>query len=151
VPTEVEPPELARLLDTAERPREGGWSLRSALARYAQSQPKRMGDVLEALRRTQGGLRPHMKRLRREGHEVWAQVEAAVGDEPEVGLLLVMVELDGLGDRLATWAQDPTTPRPDEEVDAVVASVSARLEELGIPRETRDLRAREPRRRRSSS
>ena len=49
--TEVSPPELAALLDYAERPRVDDWSLRAALTRYAQPQPQRASDLIEVMRR----------------------------------------------------------------------------------------------------
>jgi hypothetical protein len=151
VTADVEPPELARLLDTAERSRTGDWSLRSALTRYAQPQPRRVGAVLEVLRRTTGALHPHLKHLRSEGQALWDALDAppAEDDDPALGLLRALAALDQLGDRLAAWAVDWRSPGPDEEVDAVVARLAADLDALGVPRETRDERARPPRRRSS--
>lgn len=54
-----------RLLDYAESPRRGDWSLRSALVRYAQPQPARASAVLELVRRTDGALKPHARLLDR--------------------------------------------------------------------------------------
>lgn len=121
---EVEPPELAQLLELAERPRVDDWSLRAALTRYAQPQPQRVGDLLELVRRIEGAIRPQLKAIER---------GAPVPDE----LLQAMVELDRLGDVLAAWAVDPSQDPPDAAVDAVVAGVGARLERLGVPREQR--------------
>ena len=134
---EVEPPELARLLDFAERPRARDWSLRAALTRYAQPQPQRVGDLLELVRRIEFALRPLLKAVERDGHAHWEALQRG-DDDPVVGLLQAMVELDGLGDVLATWAADPGAgERPDAAVDAVIADVAARLERLGVPREER--------------
>ena len=52
----IEPPELAALVDPAERPRAENWSLRAALTRYAQPQPQRASAVIELLRRTEAAL-----------------------------------------------------------------------------------------------
>ena len=134
---DVEPPELARLVDYAERLRHEGWSMRAALTRYAQPQPQRASDVIELMRRSDAGLRPHAKRLEREGTEVSRAFEA--GDDDFVASVLrVMSALDGLGDALAAWAADPhAEARPDERVDDVVRDVGPRLDELGIPHEER--------------
>lgn len=52
-----------RLVDYAESSRAGDWSLRSALVRFAQPEPTRAGAVLELIRRTDGALKPHRRRL----------------------------------------------------------------------------------------
>lgn len=141
VPPELEPPELARLVDFAERPRAGDWSLRSALVRYAQGQPVRVRQVLEQVRRIEFALRPHSKLLAREGPELWRSLEPGAPPPPAapsalvVGLLQAARELDRLGDRLAAWALDWRGARPDAEVDAVVSDVAQRLDALGVARE----------------
>ena len=142
---QLEPAELAQLLDTAERPRAANWSLRAAVTRYAQPQPQRASDVIELLRRIEFAIRPHGKLLEREGPAVWQAIQAtheADGTDPfVVALLRALVELDRLGDVLAAWAVERAGERPDELVDAVVADVSKRLEDLGVPREERPRRA----------
>ncbi len=118
---------MARLLAYAEAPRQDDWTLRSALVRYAQPEPLRASAVLELVRRTDGALHPHARRLE-------------AGDEPApriAGLLEVAGELDRLGDLLAGWAIDPAQPRPDEDLDGIVRDVFTRLGELDVPRETR--------------
>jgi hypothetical protein len=142
VPTDPEPPELARLLDFAERPRAGDWSLRSALVRYAQANPERVSGVLDLVRRIEAGLHPHNRRLVKEGPALWRAHETGIvpGDPADalvVGLLGVAAELDGLADRLAEWAVDRSGDRPDHEVDAVVGDVAQRLDALGVAREER--------------
>jgi hypothetical protein len=149
VPVEIEPPELARLRDFAERPRVADWSLRAALVRYAQPEPERASRVLELVRRAEGALHGHGKLLERDGPTIWATVTAdppsPTGPHSDVtALLLATAELDRLGDRLATWAVDRAGDRPDSEVDEVVTDVADRLDTLGIPREEPD---RPPRRR----
>lgn len=137
---EVEPAELARLLELAERPRVDDWSLRAALTRYAQPQPQRVGDLLELVRRMEGAIRPHHKALEREGPTFWQALQSGDGSSPHEGvveLLRAMAELDRVGDVLAAWAVDPSQEHPDAAVDAVVADVGARLERLGVPREQR--------------
>jgi len=139
VPAEIEPPELARLVDFAERPRKSDWSLRSALVRYAQPEPQRVNDILELVRRVDATLGKHRARLERDGPALWEAV-ANGGDGPDayvVGVLRAARELDGLGEVLATWAVDRAGKRPDDEVDRVVADVAQRLDVLGVPREER--------------
>jgi len=149
---EVRPPELAQLLDVAERSREHDWSLRAALTRYAQPQPQRASDVIELARRIESALRPHLDLVQREGPALWAALSndgdaTATGDADAdadadaqvflVELLRAMVELDGLGDALAVWAHDGKPERPDARVDTVTASVALRLDRIGVAREER--------------
>lgn len=60
-------PDGHRLVDYAESTRAGDWSLRSALVRFAQPEPARAGAVLELIRRTDGALKPHRRRLEAAG------------------------------------------------------------------------------------
>jgi hypothetical protein len=138
---DVQPDELAQLIEYAERPRVDDWSLRAALTRYAQPQPQRVSDVLDHVRRIEFALGSYRKTIEAEGPDLWQAAQAA-DDEASgdrlVGMLRAMVELDRLGEVLATWASDPSShERPDDTVDAVVADVARRLDELGIPREER--------------
>ena len=144
---EVEPPELARLIDFAERPRTHDWSLRAALCRYAQPQPERVSTVLDLVRRIEFALHPHSKRIEREGPALWQALDADASEasgptDVVIGLLRAVVLLDRLGDVLAEWAVDRAVERPDNEVDAVAADVAQRLAALGVPHEDR---ARPPR------
>lgn len=140
MPAEIEPVELARLVDVSECSRVDDWSLRSALVRYAQPQPGRAGQVLAVVRRIEAVLHPQAKLLRAEGPLVWDAVDGGGG--PTKGPTAFVIEvlraslpLHRLGDTLAAWAVDVTGPRPDDEVDAVVAEVTARLDALGVPDE----------------
>jgi hypothetical protein len=122
--------DLVQLLDTAERPRAGGWSLRSSLVRYAQPQPVRASAVLELVRRIEWALKPHVKKLEKDGRT------AIAGDEQANGVLDALATVDDLGDALAAWAVDPgATDRPDATVDATVTDVARRLDEIGVPKE----------------
>lgn len=140
MPAEIEPPELARLVEVAEWARVDDWSLRSALVRYAQPQPGRASTILGLVRRIEAALHPQAKLLRAEGPAIWAAVGDGGGPTtgPKgfvVALLRVSQLLDGLGDTLAAWAVDPSAPRPDDEVDAVTAEVARRLDAMGVPRD----------------
>lgn len=137
MPAEVEPPELARVLDYAERSRVGDWSLRSALCRYASPHPGRVSAVLDLVRRIEVAVHPEAKRLAKEGPTVWAAVDEAGDDDQLVGLVRVMRELDRLGDVMAEWADDRHGHHPEATVDATIADVARRLEDLGIPEEER--------------
>jgi hypothetical protein len=137
VPAEIEPPELARLVDYAERPRTRDWSLRAALVRYAQPQPQRVNDLLDAVRRTDFALAEHNDELLRDGHALWDELGNGDDGGPLVALLRVAQELDGLGDVLAAWAVDRAEPSPDAEVDRVTVDVTARLDQLGVPQQER--------------
>ena len=148
MPAEIQPSELAQVVDFAERSRVGDWSLRSALVRYAEGQPVRVSQLLEQVRRTETAFHALGKVLEKRGAAVWAAVdggEASPDDARIADLVQAAIELDGLGDTLATWADDPAGPRPDDDVDAVTADVQRRLDDLGLPRE--EPMARPPRRR----
>ena len=139
MPAEIQPIELARVVDFAERSRVGDWSLRSALVRYAEGQPERVSQVLEQVRRLDAALHPHGKVLEKRGAELWRILDgggsADADDALLVELLRVAVDLDGLGDAMATWADDRTRARPDDTVDVITAAAAARLDELGVARE----------------
>jgi len=139
MPAEIEPPELARLVDFAERPRTRDWTLRSALVRYAQPEPQRVNDVLELVRRVDAALGKSAAKLGRDGPAFWDALEqdGSGPDEYVVGVLHEARKLDSLGDVLATWAIDRAGERPNADVDRVVADVAKRLDALGVPREER--------------
>jgi len=107
--------------------------------RYAEGQPERVSAVLEQVRRVEAALHTHSKLVERRGPELWAALDGRApmdGDEGSVvELLLVAAELDRLGDALAAWADDRTSPRPDDAVDAAAAAAAQRLDDLGVPRE----------------
>ena len=148
MPAEIQPSELAQVVDFAERSRVGDWSLRSAQVRYAEGQPVRVSQLLEQVRRTETAFHALGKVLEKRGPELWAAVdggEVSPDEERIVDLVRAAMELDGLGDKLATWADDRAGPRPDDAVDAVTADVQRRLDDLGLPRE--EPMARPPRRR----
>jgi hypothetical protein len=140
VATEVQPEALAELIEYAERPRVDDWSLRAALTRYAQPQPQRVSDVLDLVRRIEFAMGSHQRAIADDGPSLWVAVQSAEAGQPQsqtVGLLLAMVDLDHLGDVLAAWAADPSGARPDATIDAVIADVTRRLDELGVPQEER--------------
>jgi hypothetical protein len=152
MPVEIEPPQLADLVDLAERPRVQQWSLRAALVRYSQPEPQRVDNLLQLVRRVEGVFGAHRTQLERNGPELWSELEHA-GPETDglIGVLQTARELDGVGDVLAEWAVDRTGDRPNALVDEVVARVADRLEALGIPAEEpipRGARSEEGRRRR---
>jgi hypothetical protein len=138
VGAEIEPQELAQLVDFAERPRNEDWSMRAALVRYAQGEPQRVSDVLDVVRRVEWALGKNSKVVEREGRELWAALsEGSAGPDPfVVGVLRAARELDHLGDALAAWAVDPRHgQRPDAKVDDVIEEVAQQLEVLGVPHE----------------
>jgi hypothetical protein len=140
VPATIEPPALARLVDFSERPRTKDWSLRAALVRYAQPEPKRVSDLLDLVRRTEGAMAAHRARLERDGERIWSALESGDVDDADkdvVAILRVVEVLDRLGDVLAEWAVDISDPRPDDEVDEVLDEVAQQLDILGVPHEER--------------
>ena len=139
MPPEIEPPELARLVDFAERSRTEDWSLRSALVRYAQPEPQRVNDVLELVRRVDAALGKNAAALTKNGPAFWNALEHD-GEAPDpyvVGVLCAARDLDALGEVLAGWAVDRAGDRPNGDVDRVVADVAQQLDALGVPREER--------------
>jgi hypothetical protein len=142
VPAEIEPPALARLVDFAERPRTQDWSLRAALVRYAQQQPQRVNDLLDLVRRLEFALAQHAALLQRDGAALWDAFDGGATPSDQrhahvVELLRVAAQLDRTGDVLADWAVDISGDRPDAAVDAAIADVGKRLDELGVPHEER--------------
>jgi hypothetical protein len=149
MPIEPEPPELARLLDFAERPRVDDWSFRAALVRYALPEPVRVGAIVETIRRLEWALHRDPKVFEREGPALWAALNGdgatpAGVDERLVALLGVAVELDALADVVAAWAVDRAGDRPNDAVDRTMADVVARLDALGVPREDQEGPPRRP-------
>jgi hypothetical protein len=148
MPVDVEPPELARLIDFAERPRAGDWSLRSGLVRYAQPEPERVNQILEHVRRVDAALRGHSKVIQRDGYDLWAALQAGASRSSSapadtIELLEATAQLDRLGDIVADWAVNASAEPPNAEIDAIIEDVTRRLDALGVPREER---VRPPRR-----
>jgi hypothetical protein len=132
---DVEPPELARLLAYAERPRVDDWSLRSALTRYGQPQPLRASRLTEIMRRLDRGLSMHAAEIEGDGAARWEAVAAARADDAAGELLLAAAAVDRFADALAAWAVARAGDRPDAALDAVADDVEACVERLGIPKE----------------
>lgn len=99
-----------RLVDFAESSRTGDWSLRSALVRFAQPEPTRAGAVLELVRRTDGALKPHRRRLE----------SASVPTHPDLGPTLLVAAGGGV-------ALDPGARRVLDAPAADLARASLRL------------------------
>jgi hypothetical protein len=143
MPADVEPRELAELVDFAERPRVEDWSMRAALVRYAQPQPQRVEELLDLVRRTDWALGKQRAVIEREGQEIWDALAHTRKSSPPaevapvVGILRAAKQLDMLGDVVAAWAVDISRDRPDEQVDRVIEEVGAQLEALGVPHEDR--------------
>lgn len=143
MPRDLEPPELQQLVDFAERPRVADWSLRAALVRYAQGQPQRVGDLMEQVRRVEAALQAHRKVFEADGPALWTAVTEGrapvdADQAPAVDLLGLVVALDRVGDALATWAVDRVGDPPGAQVDEVTAALATGLDELGVPRESRE-------------
>ena len=145
---DLQPPELAQLVDYAERPRAGDWSLRAALVRYAQFRPGHVRDLMDLVRRLDQALHGQAKVLAREGEQLWQ----ALGSDSaplagETGFVLELLRLaavlDELADEVVRWAEHREGALPDAPVQATVARVGGRLQELGIGPEER---VRPPRR-----
>lgn len=152
MPVEIQPPELAQLLDFAERPRAGDWSMRAALCRYAQPRPMAVSEFLQLGRRITWALGPHSGELEADGDALWAALASgpapADGDGEAVALLRAALVLDRAGDRLAEWAvaraaagvsgDGGAVERPDAVVDEAIVTITSRLEEMGIEEEPRE-------------
>jgi hypothetical protein len=145
---DLQPTELARLVDYAERPRAGDWSLRGALVRYAQFRPGHVRDLMDLVRRLDHALHAQGKVLSRDGEALWRALDGEPAplpaeDRPVLELLRVAQDLDGLADEVVAWAEDRAGELPDAQVEAAVARIGRRLEELGVRPEER---GRPPRR-----
>jgi hypothetical protein len=140
VPADIHPAELARLVDFAERPRVHDWSLRSALVRYAQPEPQRVNDILDCVRRIEWTLGKRTADLERDGRALWDALQGGDGTDLDpmlLGVLRAARAIDGIAETLAQWAVDRAGPRPNDDVDEVVAEVAGQLDLLGVPREER--------------
>ncbi len=70
--------------------------------------------------------------------ELVRRTDGALRSEPSSeNLRAAALDLAGLADVLAAWADDPTLPRPDAEVDQVGRRVFDVLAALGVAREVR--------------
>lgn len=156
---ELQPAGLAALVDHAERPRAGDWSLRAALVRLAQFEPGRVRDLMEPIRRLDHALHTHRARLLKEGPVLWAVLTEGGDPSDEeadriLALLQVAQEIDALADVVVAWAQDRTGPMPVDAVSRTATEVSRRLDDLGVEREERGgppPGTRGPRRRKTTS
>lgn len=133
-----------RLLDVAETPRAEGWSLRSALVRYAQPEPERAGRLLQSVRRLEAAFAPSKSAIERQPDAPPAGV---------MGLFPVARLIDAFADEMVAWATHRQGERPVESLDRACDRIEAELDRLGVPRETidpsrwRGMRASEGRRR----
>ena len=117
MPAEVEPAELAQLIDFAERPHTENWSLARRWSATRHRNLERVNDLLALVRRIQRELDAQSTTLQRDGEEIWAALEHDTRSPdiaPLVELLDAAKEIDRLGDALAAWAVDisarvPTT------------------------------------------
>lgn len=136
---DLEPPELAALVDVAERPRAGDWSLRAALVRYAQFRPGLVRDLMEVVRRLELVTHTHGRLMAREGPAIWAALEGGTTPPGDLGLVVEVLrvarDLDHLAETVAAWAQHRAGDLPDEAVATVTRAAAQRLDELGVPRE----------------
>ncbi|MEZ5322769.1 MAG: hypothetical protein R2698_11990 [Microthrixaceae bacterium] len=149
----IGPSRLVELLECAERPRVGDWTLRSALTRYAQREPRRVADLLTILRRLEAALAGRRSDITALGPRLWTAFEAFEGGgddgtEPApldmaapsgtrvlLDLLRILAAVDALGERLAAWAEDPAVEAPRDELDRVIAFAADELDRVGIPRD----------------
>lgn len=132
---DLQPPELAELVDFPERPRTENWSLRAALTRYAQPQPMRVSRLLDVVRRIEAAFAADLAVLRSDGPGLWAALGSHTdleGRSQLLGVLAAAQQIDRLADDLAAWAVRRDTVRPDDAVDATIADVTAQLDALGV-------------------
>lgn len=139
-------PDGPHLVDYAESSRVGDWSLRSALVRFAQPEPTRASAVLELVRRTDGALKPHRRRLEAtaaptspaldvasfvvHGDEVSVAADAAVLDARAADLARVLARVPDGDAVVAAYAEAEGLPA--EERDAVpLLVVALELDALG--------------------
>lgn len=138
-------PSAPLLVDYAESSRDGDWSLRSALVRFAQPEPTRAGAVLELVRRTDGALKPHRRRLEKTpvpahpglGSDAFVDgddgvvlvAEALVADARAADLARVLVRLPDGAAVVSAYA-DVTGLGDDDLAAAELLAVAVELDEL---------------------
>ncbi|HUW02831.1 MAG TPA: hypothetical protein VMW08_10805 [Acidimicrobiales bacterium] len=144
------------LHEYVERLHPGGWSMRAALVRYGQPEPRRAAELLELTRRAESGYHEHARRIEREprlsdlaraleafGHDYPALLDAYLleGDPLDdeatstVPVLAVAAALDDVGALVASWAVEAGADRPDDEIDRVCTRAAAQLDALGVERQ----------------
>ncbi len=154
--------EVHSILNYAEVPRRGDWTLRSALVRLAQPHPLRSEAVLQLVRRLDAALKPMVRSLQKHGvtttrsipgglsnvddirlvdivasDELLAEYDASVGltddERASVGLVRLAMTLDGLSTTLAEWANAGSEEPPISEIDSTCAAVLAAMNDQGVP------------------
>ena len=113
-----------RLIDFAEAERDGGWSLRSALVRFAQPEPVRASAVLELVRRTDAALGPSRNLLERD----------TVATDPDLGQASFAPDSGGRRPRRAVAALGRLTRRPTSPVSADAGPRSRPRRRAATPR-----------------
>lgn len=126
------------LLNYGEAPRQGDWTLRSALVRLAQPDPVRVGEILQAMRRLDATLHQVTKKL--ESHlaacdrrptpdEIAAEPAVELADVRTADLArLVAVGVDGAG--LMAGYEDHTPLDDEERLALPLLEIAARFETL---------------------
>lgn len=162
----VDVDEQNSILNYAEAPRNGNWTLRSALVRLAQPHPLRSEAVLQLVRRLDAAIKPMMRPLQQHGvqsrrsiprgadqiadirlvdlvsdPEVLAAYREMVElDEAElasVHLVRLAVDLDELANTLAAWAATGLGDPPVAEIDSTCARVLESMNTSAVPEEPR--------------
>lgn len=112
----------------------------SALCRLAQPQPALVARIWASIRRVLWSVQAAAERLDRDGAQLWAQARAEedADADPLVQVLRSAIELDSLGDALATWAADVSGERPDAQAAMTLDHIEARLDAAGVPHEPRE-------------
>ena len=122
-----------RLVAYAESPRQGDWSLRSALVRYAQPEPQRASAVLELVRRTDGALKASVRLLERS--EVPTDPELSGGarriDARSADLARVAVRWPDELDRVIAEYESVEPLSPEERELVPLLAVAVELDALG--------------------
>ncbi len=162
----VEVDEQNSILNYAEAPRVGDWTLRSALVRLAQPHPLRSEAVLQLVRRLDAAIRPMVRPLQQ--HGVTSQrsipggaqkiadtrlvdvasdsaVLAAYGEMVElddaeqasIHLVDLALQLDKLSNTLSAWAAAGSDGAPLAEIDNTCARVLKAMNDGGVPEEAR--------------
>ena len=152
------------ILNYAEAPRVGDWTLRSALVRLAQPHPLRSEAVLRLVRRLDASIKPITRSLQQHGVTSGRSIPDGeqsiidvrlvdLADDPDVlaayhqrsplddvelaavHLVRLALELDRLADTLAAWADAGPENPPLDEIDRTCASVLQQMNEQGVPEE----------------
>ena len=150
--------ETNSIINYAEAPRQGDWTLRSSLVRLAQPHPLRSEAVLQLVRRLDAALKPFVRELQKHPAETTRSIPGGASNIVGVGvvdlvetpdavelsdaerdslhLIGIALELDELANTLTAWAFAGSADPPVGEIDQTCARVLRSMNDLEVPEES---------------